>query len=290
MAKISGFTIIRNAVINDYPIAEAICSVLPVVDEMIVAVGNCEDGTEELIRSIPSDKIKIFHSVWAPAHFKGGKILAVETDKAFQHISPGSDWAFYIQADEVVHEKYHSLIIEAAEKYRNDKSIEGLVFNYLHFYGTYDYVGDSRKWYRREIRMIRNDKNISSYRDAQGFRKNEKKLKAKLIDAYIYHYGWVKNPEKMLVKYLNLGEFWQESVAEKEYLRAQQVFNFDDFDSLTKFNGTHPAIMQKRIADKNWHVELDISQKKFSLKERLLYWLEKKSGRRLFEFRNYKLA
>ncbi|NJO25758.1 MAG: hypothetical protein HC867_08340 [Bacteroidia bacterium] len=74
----------------------------------------------------------------------------------------------------MVHEKYHSLIIEAAEKYRNDKSIEGLVFNYLHFYGTYDYVGDSRKWYRREIRMIRNDKNISSYRDAQGFRKNEK--------------------------------------------------------------------------------------------------------------------
>src|SRR6267378_303252 len=93
--KISGFTIIKNAVQNDYPVVEAITSILPVVDEMIVSVGDCEDKTEELIRSISSPKIKIVHSFWDPSKRKGGEILAIETNKAFEQISPDSDWAFY---------------------------------------------------------------------------------------------------------------------------------------------------------------------------------------------------
>ena len=38
--KVTGFTFIRNAVINDYPIAEAINSILPLCDEVVVALGN----------------------------------------------------------------------------------------------------------------------------------------------------------------------------------------------------------------------------------------------------------
>lgn len=195
--KISGFTIIKNAVINDYPIVEAIQSILPVVDEMIVSIGDSEDATEQLIQSINSPKIKIVHSVWDPSIRKGGKILAVETDKAFQHISPDTDWAFYIQGDEVMPEQYQQAVRAAAEKYKDDKRVDGLLFKYLHFYGSYDYVGDSRKWYDHEIRIIRNDKTITAYRDAQGFRRNGKKINVKLIDAYIYHYGWVKTPAQM---------------------------------------------------------------------------------------------
>src|SRR4028119_1006168 len=104
--KISGFTIIKNAIVNDYPIVEAITSILPVVDEMIVLVGDSTDQTKELIANIDSSKIKIFDSVWDSTIRKGGTILAVETDKAFQLIDKESTWAFYIQADEVVHEKY----------------------------------------------------------------------------------------------------------------------------------------------------------------------------------------
>src|SRR5271154_6023829 len=112
--KISGFTIIKNAVLNDYPVVEAIESILPVVDEMVVLIGDSEDGTETLIRSINSDKIKIAHSVWDKSVNKGGEILAIETNKAFALISDGSDWAFYIQADEAVHEKYHAEILKTA--------------------------------------------------------------------------------------------------------------------------------------------------------------------------------
>lgn len=288
--KISGFIIIRNAVVNDYPVVEAIRSILPVVDEMIVSIGDSEDDTQALIESIQSDKIRIVHTVWDPALRKGGEVLAVETDKAFQHISPDADWAFYIQADEVVHEKYHSVILEAARKYKDQKEVEGLLFKYTHFYGTYDYVGDSRRWYNREIRIIRNDKSIHSYKDAQGFRKDGRKLLVKPIDAFIYHYGWVKSPRQMHQKQKNLGKFWRSDEEWEQFLTASDFWDFNsEFDSLVKFTGTHPAVMQERIKKQNWKIDIDISHKRFSFKERLLYFVEKTTGKRLFDYRNYKI-
>lgn len=287
--KISGYTIIKNAVLNDYPVVESIKSILPVVDEMIVAIGDSTDNTNNLIRSINSPKIKIVPSVWDPTIKTGGSILAVETNKAFTHIAPDSDWAFYIQADEVVHEKYHSAIHQAAEKYNDDKRVEGLLFDYLHFYGTYDYIGDSRRWYHKEVRIIRNDKSISSFKDAQGFRRGKTKLNVKQIDAAIYHYGWVKSPQQMLQKQKNTVQFWSDQEQRNLELQAQQVFDYSDYDSLEKFKGTHPAVMLDRIKEKNWQVELDITKKKFTIKEQILYWFEKKTGRRLFDFRNYNI-
>lgn len=288
--KISGFTIIKNAVINDYPVTEAIRSILPVVDEMIVSIGKSDDETASLIRSISSDKIKIVQSEWDPALRKGGKILAVETNKAFQHIAVDSDWAFYIQADEVVHEKYHSIIRRAAEDYLQDKTVDGLLFHYLHFYGTYDYVGDSRKWYDKEIRIIRNDKSIEAFKDAQGFRRNGKRLPVKLIDAWIYHYGWVKSPQQMKQKMYQTGKLWHSDEEMNAFLQSSDIFDYNDFDSLNKFQDTHPEVMRDRIAKKNWDISLNVQQKKFSLKDQLLYWIEKKTGKRLFDFRNYRIV
>lgn len=286
--KISGFTIIRNAVINDYPIVEAILSILPVVDEMVVAVGDSEDDTEALIRSIPSDKIRIFHSTWDLTIKNSGSILAIETDKAFHQIASDSDWAFYIQGDEVVHEKYHAAILEGARQYLDNPRVEGLLFKYLHFYGTFDYVGDSRKWYSHEVRMIRNDKNICAYRDAQGFRKGKKKLNVKPLDACVYHYGWVKSPHQMRKKINHVSQFWNDG-RDWNYAKTEEVFNFDDFDSLKRFTDTHPGVMQDRIARQNWNITLDTTKKHFGFKDRLLYHIEKITGKRLFEFRNYRI-
>ncbi|HXB44984.1 MAG TPA: hypothetical protein VNV85_13040 [Puia sp.] len=286
--QISGFTIIRNAIINDYPVVEAITSILPVVDEMIVLVGDSEDDTEALIRGINNAKIRIHHSVWDKSLRKGGAVLAAETNKAFQLIDPQSTWAFYIQADEVVHEKYHQSILDAAEKYKDASRVDGLLFKYLHFYGMYAYVADSRKWYSHEVRIIRNNKEIKSYRDAQGFRKNTDKLLVKAIDAYIYHYGWVKNPFQMKKKLNNVSMYWRTDEEWKQYISSGDVFDFSDFDSIEKFTGSHPAVMLNRIREQNWNLELNPSQKRLSVKNKLLQLFEKKTGIRLFDFRNYK--
>jgi len=94
-------------------------------------------------------------------------------------------------------------------KYKDDENVDGLLFKYHQFYGSYDYVGSAINWYRNEIRIIKNDSKIHSYKDAQGFRKgNNEKLNVKAVDAYICHYGWVKTPEMMQKKINGTAKFW----------------------------------------------------------------------------------
>ena len=289
--KICGFTFVRNAVKYDYPVVESITSILPIVDEFTVSVGNCDDGTLQLIESIGSTKIKIVHSIWDESLKEGGEVLAVETDKALVQVPLEYDWAFYLQADEVVHEKDLEKIVKAAKQYADDKKVEGFLFNYLHFYGTYDYIGDSRRWYGHEIRLIRNNGNICSYRDAQGFRnKQNKKLGVKRIDADIYHYGWVRHPHKQLEKLSNFYSLWNGEEYSAPPIADEEQFDFlKDADSLALFKGTHPAVMQKRVAEKNWQADFDVRRKRFSSKDRLLYRIEKLTGKRLFDYRNYRI-
>lgn len=288
--KISGFTIVRNAIKYDYPIVEAITSILPICDEVIVAVGKSEDETLELIRSINSPKIKIIETVWDEKLREGGKVLADETNKAFEAIAKESDWAFYIQGDEVIHEKYLSSIKEAMEKYKDDKNVDGLLFNYTHFYGSYDYVGDSRRWYRREIRVIKNNKSISSYLDAQGFRKNGQKLNVKQIDASVYHYGWVKPPEAQQAKQETFNKLWHDDEWMKKNVRKADKFDYSQTDSVALFKGTHPKVMQDRINKMNWKFSFDPTQKKISFKIKLLMFIEKKFGWKVGEYKNYKIV
>ena len=290
--KISGFTFVRFAVKYDYPIVESINSLLPIVDEFVVNVGQCDDGTLELIESIQSPKIKIIHSVWDESLRHGGKVFAVETDKALAAVSPDADWAFYLQADEVVHEKDWDNILHAANKYKDDKRVEGFLFKYIHLYGTYDYVGDSHRWYPYEIRLIRNNGNIASYQDAQGFRtKQNTKLKVKPVDANIFHYGWVRHPHKQLEKYNNFHSFWSGiPYNPAEPLPEQEKFDFfSHIDSVDHFKGTHPKAMKERIAARNWQLDFDIREKKMPLKKLLVYKLEKLTGRRFFVYKNYKI-
>jgi len=287
--KIAGFTIIKNAVTNDFPIVEAIRSILPVVDEMIVLIGDSSDATIALIEAIGDPKIKIHHSVWNKNLRKGGAVLAEETDKAFAYIGDEYTWAFYIQGDEVVHEKYHPYIRAACENYASDTEVQGLLFKYKHFYGTYDYVGDSRKWYGHEIRIIRNNKAISAYRDAQGFRIGRTKLPVARVDASIYHYGWVKSPTQMRKKLKESSVYWNDDTQMEKIKSSPDDYDFSGFDSLEKFTGTHPGVMLDRIQRQNWIIDLDLSQKKFSFKNKCLYLFEKLTGIRPFDFKNYKI-
>ena len=268
--KVSGFTFIRNAITYDYPIVEAIRSILPLCDEVVVAVGNSEDATLQLIQSI-DPKVRIIETVWDDTVREGGRTLALETDKAYAAISKDSDWAFYIQGDEVMHEQYYPVIQAAMANYKDNPSIDGLLFNYLHFYGSYDYVGSSISWYPDEIRIIRVRKDIFSYRDAQGFRKQPNdKLNVKRIDAWMYHYGWVKPPEKMQLKQASFHKMWHDDEWVNEHV--EQVAEFDYFKNIAAlklFDGSHPAVMLPRIEQKNWSFNYDISCNREKKKDKL---------------------
>ncbi|GAA0558323.1 glycosyltransferase family protein [Chitinophaga japonensis] len=290
--KVTGFTFVRNAIKLDYPVVESISSILPLCDEVIVCVGNSTDDTLQLIESIGSPKIRILHSVWDDSLKEGGRVLAVETNKALDEVSADTTWAFYIQADEVVHEDDYPAIRAAMEQYKDDTRVEGLLFKYIHFYGGYDYVGDSRIWYNHEIRIVRNQPGLRSYKDAQGFRLHDRKLQVKPVQAHIYHYGWVKDPlEAGLKKWQNTVQLYHGHDTEKiRPILESRHFDYSGIDSLRRFTGRHPAFMQDRVARQHWQFEWDISRKNFkSFRRRLLHWIEEKTGRRLFDYRNYRL-
>lgn len=287
--KVTGFSFIRNAIKFDYPITEAITSILPICDEFIIAVGNSEDETLELIRSINSPKIKIISTVWDDSLREGGKVLADETSKAYQAISADTDWAFYIQGDECIHEKDLPAIKLAMQNNLTDKNTEGLLFKYLHFYGSYDFIGDSRRWYRNEIRVIRYHPKITSYKDAQGFRLDGRKLKVKAIDATMHHYGWVKDPRKQQEKAKNFNKLWHSDDWVESNIPDVSAFDYSKIDSLKRFNGTHPEVMKKRIKAMNWQFDFDPTKKKLSLKNKVLQFIENISGWRIGEYKNYTL-
>jgi hypothetical protein len=288
--KVSGFTFIKNAIANDYPVVEAITSILPLCDEFIVALGKSDDGTAELIRSIPTDKIRIIETVWDDNMKDGGRVFAMETDKAFAAIAPDSDWAFYIQGDEAVHELDLPNIKHEMQVCLNDSNIEGLLFNYLHFYGSYDYLTDARKWYRREIRILKRKLNVQSYRDAQGFRINNQKIKVKLIPATIYHYGWVKTPNGLVRKNQNFQYFYDKN-AELSPIPETVEYDYANAVNLKMFKGTHPLVMKGRIEKAKWPFNPAIRhQTNHSLRERILQKIYELTGIRVGEYKNYQLV
>lgn len=313
--KVSGFTFVRNADKLHIPIKESILSVLPLCDEFIIALGNndADDRTEELIKSIDSNKIRIVRTVWDSAKYPKNTEYARQTDIALQHCT--GDWLFYIQSDEVVHEHDHQTIKTAMAHYHNDKRVEGLLFNYKHFWGDYWHVHKAHGWYKKEIRIVRNITGLHSWKDAQSFRVYEyfkeddfteyqrkegtRKLRVVQIDASIFHYGYARPPHIMSGKRKNTFATYHGAEKSQRLLRdLKDEFDYGPLDRVPKFTGTHPAVMSQWIAAFDWANALQQSGKPKKdrkphahekLKSRILSWIENNllGGRTLFAFRNY---
>jgi len=287
--KVSGFTFVKDAVKFSFPVVESIKAILPICDEFIVNVGKSDDGTLALVRSIKNGKIEIIDSEWDP-HFKyKGRILAQQTNIALAKCT--GDWCFYLQADEVVHERELKRISKCMEEELPHEKVEGLIFNWLHFYGDYSTFINSYHWYQREVRIIRNFRGIASWSSAQGFRLNGRKLRVKDTGAHIYHYGWVRPPEVMAAKKryhdsLHHGNEWA-----KEYKKEKfDYFKHIDPAMLNKYNGSHPKVMEERIG--KWQRGFDISKstRRLTFKDirnRISDSIARKTGWRIGEYKNF---
>ncbi|MFK7755893.1 MAG: hypothetical protein AB8B53_03055 [Flavobacteriales bacterium] len=311
--KISGFSMVKNAESLFFPIKEAIESILPVVDEFVLALGDNlpEDKTEEIIASIASPKLRVVRTVWDLEKYPNGTENAHQTDIAKSHCN--GDWLFYVQADEVVHEQFHAEIKAKCKQYLNDSRVEGFLFKYKHFWGDFDHYHFGHGWYKHEIRLVRNLPDVHSWESAQSFRripnfdgKNYRqqagtyKLKVILIDAYIYHYGWVRPPHLMQKKKKALDTIHKgEAGADKLYENAATEFNYGPLGRLVKFEGTHPSVMADWIKKLDWQDQLNYSKeiknkqrklhKHERLKTRVTTFIENTflGGRTIGGFKNY---
>jgi len=299
--KISGFTMVRNADTYYFPIKESIESILPIVDEFIVALGNNDpnDKTRALINAINSDKVVILDRIWDEKEFLDGKIFATETNYALSQCT--GDWCFYLQADEIVHEDDLSQIVNFCKTYLSDLNVDGFLFNYHHFWGDYDHYLPTHSWYKNEIRIIRNNKSIYSYKDAQSFRKNEdEKLNVLSIKPYIYHYGWVRPPHVMQSKRKE-----QESMhhgidkIQSEYELKTNEFDYGYLGAIPVFTKNHPLVMKELIAKLFWKSKLNYTQKRKlnrpkmkheKLKYKVLTFIENRfnGGKSIFGYSNWK--
>jgi hypothetical protein len=244
--KISGFTFLRNGSILGYPFKESILSVLPIVDEFIVALGPCEDDTEDLLKEIKSDKLKIIHTQWNEKMTDKGYVYGQQ--KMIAQFNCTGDWAFYLEADEVIHENDLDKIVEAMKKYKDDDEVEALYFDYIHFYGNKNTYLDSPGWYRKEVRIIKNS--IRTIAPDGLFwvvlEKNKKGRypKAAYTGAKIYHYGWVRSEEQMNLKLKKVTKYWKHKFKQIDYSQI-------DSKILKEFKGTHPKVIQDWLPDAN---------------------------------------
>ncbi|HUR93198.1 MAG TPA: hypothetical protein VMY76_01350 [Gemmatimonadales bacterium] len=287
MVQVSGFTIVRNATKLDFPVEASIRSLLPVCDEVVVNVGRSEDDTLALVRAIGDPKIRIVESEWDMA--KRNTVLGHETLRAMRACR--HPWGIYIQADEVLHERGAEQLAAAIQLHDADPRVEGLLVHYLHFYGGFDSIATHRRWYRREVRAVRLDpaRDVRPYQGAQGFRvgPEHRKIRARLTGAEMFHYGWAR-PAQALREKRELGKTmypWRDA-DERQPLLAW-------VPGIRTFHGSHPATARSWIEARRVDPERVIAPRRFRFRFLRYYAsgaIERLTGIRVFEFRNYKLV
>lgn len=252
--RVSGFSIVRDAIQYGYPVEESLRSLAPLVDELVVAVGKGDDGTLELVRSLDLPGLRIIETVWDEALRVGGQVLAQQTNLALAECR--HPWAFYLQADEVVHEADHARIRAALERWGADRSVDALRFRFLHFEGTYAYVNWVRYW--KQCRLVRNDGRIRSVGDAAGFgRADGRPLRIRHTGAKIYHYGWARAPEVLKRKTLAFQKLYHDDAWVAARYGEVPPEYLSDVDIAFRFRGTHPAVMAARIGGATWEIPAD---------------------------------
>ncbi len=288
MVGISGFTIIKNAIRHDFPIEASIRSILPVCDEVVVNVGPSDDGTLELIRGIQDPKIRIIEGEWDVKRLNW--MLSDETLRAMRACT--HPWGIYIQGDEVLHEQGAADLRDAIQRVDGDPVVEALLVKYLHFYGDFNTIATNRRWYRREIRALRLDPalDLRPYKGAQGFRVGPeyRKTRARLTDAVMFHYGWARPAAALRAKIVTNRTIYPWS-AEREAKRPLLPW----IPGLRPFTGQHPAAAREYIAARAVDPERMVEPRHFEWKHLRLYGsniIERLTGARIFEYRNYRLV
>jgi len=268
--KVSAFTFIKNGEILGYPFVQSIKSILPIVDEFIINVGDSEDNTLKMIQSINDKKIRIIQSKWNDSMTDRGYVYGQQ--KMIAQYNCTGDWAFYIEGDEVYHEGDLEKIRRSMETYLNDSNVEALVVNFKHFYGNSNSVLNSPGWYRSEARIIKNS--IRSYAPDGLFwlvlesNKKGRYPRAKTTGVNCYHYGWVRSEGQMNLKSLKVQKYWGGNPSIVDYSQIDQSI-------IEKFKGSHPNIIKDWlpkdeglfVADPNY--KLTQKQKKHRIVKRL---------------------
>lgn len=284
---VSGFTLVRNATLLDFPLEGSIASVLPGVDELVVNVGRSDDDTRDRVAAIGDPRLRIVESEWDPG--MGPAMLSHETARAMAACR--HPWGIYIQADEVLEDGGAARLRQVIAGVHADPGVEGVLVDYWHHYGGFDQVAVNRRWYRREVRAVRLDPALAihSYRDAQGFRVGpaDRRIRAVASAVRMHHYGWARPAWALRAKRAadNAIYHWRGKMDQDRPLLPW-------FPGIRPFDGTHPEPVRAWLRDRATSEPLvaDPAFAREHIRIRCSNLVERLTGWRPFEYRNYTLV
>lgn len=264
--KITGFMPIKNGISGGYPFLEAIISVLPVVDEFLIADGESDDGTWQALTRLANvfRKVKLYKVPWKKSE---AWLWLDETIEYLISLATG-DWVFEVQGDEVWHEKdvknLRSVIEDANQKsYNSIRSmcIESL-WDALNL--AYDY---------RNVRILKKVPGLMSYWGGDDFQIGEwKTVEGKYLKHHIppelgvefgFHHFHRVFPDNCETAFKLIKEELASGVP------ARQEFHEPHVPSSGKIFDGLPAIMKDLAYKKKYEVRDEIFDK---------MWLNRTTG------------
>jgi glycosyltransferase involved in cell wall biosynthesis len=259
-----------NVEYMDYCLEETVRCALQFADEICVNDGMSTDNTYDVLMALQEefgkDRIKIHRREWVHDWFWQ------EKERNYALNMSNSDWVFFMDVDECIHENDVPKIRRIAET----SKYNFVNCPYYHFYGTPQYIQTHPAFYQRHTKMGRRKTNfrIKAGRRPGGCASEVVSDKAGgsmhlyhkpdmyRSDIYIYHYSWCRDAKVHGVKRVKI-ESWYRGHEKffdgylPTYEECPYKYDMSGIGgNLKPFTGEHPKLMR------TW----------FNKRERLLEW------------------
>lgn len=255
--KISGLSFIRNGVALGYPFTEAIRSILPLVDEMIVVVGRSEDGSREAVEAIGDPRIRIIDSEWHPRITPKASVLAQQTNLGLMHCT--GDWVVYVQGNELFHERDLPRMRELMAEHLDNPKVEGLLIERLVFYGDYrHFVRAYPDRFKYVVRAFKPWNGVYAITSAMTFSVfesyGERGRSLRCVDSGVdmFRYGKLLSTQAMEYKLKHAPHKLRGDVS----VGSDFYYRWVPRDFIRPYTGDHPAVMQERIQAHGFALDL----------------------------------
>jgi hypothetical protein len=249
--KLSGTTMIRDGVLYDYCFVESIKCLQELCEEVIICDAGSTDGTVEILRQLEDNKTKVIYrepDEWESLKPIGKERLNYFSNLAIEQVS--HEWNYYQQGDEVTSQDCYDAIHKAV----NCGISHSYFVKRINLWGS--------PYTRLNVMQNRMPCSEAIVRLAQSRFRTYSDAESICVDAVsdmffkditMVHYGFVRKPEIMLKKAINM----QDEVFQMGS-HDVKLDNCDKFEPERWFSGNdlvpfneHPKIMQKWVNERS---------------------------------------
>lgn len=245
--RLGGTQFVIDGLKYDYCFAESIRSLQEFCNEVVVIDAGSKDGTVEVLKTLENEKTKIIYldrEEWDSLH--GWAKLNHFSNKAISELT--TEWNFYQQSDEVVHESCYKDIRQAIEQ----PGIEAFLVTRINLWSTpfqmLNVTGNRNPCSTQVIRLAKS--NYMTGGDAESIYATPSA--AYVNNIRLYHFGFVRDKNIHADKIRNMqSKVFEVGVDSK--LEGMTMFDPTKWfteDDLMPIPEPLPAIMQKWAMDR----------------------------------------